>query len=101
MDFLADVDGVKPYVAHEDGKLIQGTVQDCTPILERAQEMHNTGQHGTSEMRLAATLPAAIVETYMNLHGIDLGEFLRNPIHAKRMCADPDLKGFRVWGGRV
>lgn len=101
MDFLADIDGVKPYIAHEDGKLIQGTLQDCTPILEAAQEQHLAGQHGTSDMKLAAKLPAAIVETYCNVNGIDLGEFMRNPVHVKRMCNDPDLKGFRVWPGRI
>jgi hypothetical protein len=101
MDFLGNIDGVKPYVAQEEGKLVQGTMQDCTPILEDAQERHASGQHGTSDMRHAARLPTAIVETYMNLHGIDLGEFLRNPVHVKRMLNDPDLKGFRIWGGRV
>lgn len=101
MDFLPGVGGLSPYVATEEGKLIQGSVQDCTPILEHAQALHAEGQYGGSDMKLAATLPAVLVEQYCNLNGIDLQEFMRNPVHVKRMCNDPDLKGFRVWPGRV
>lgn len=91
---------VTSYIAHEDGKLITGTVQDCTPILEDAQYRAATGQIGSSEMRHVARLPAALIETYCNLHGITFGEWLKDPTHARRMTTDPDLRGFRIWDGK-
>jgi hypothetical protein len=52
-------------------------------------------------MRLAASFPDVLVERYCNQNGIEFSEFMQNPVHVKRMCADPDLSGFRIWTGRV
>jgi hypothetical protein len=91
---------VTSYMAHEDGKLITGTIQDCTPILAEAQELHRTGQVGSSEMRHVAKLPVSLVETYCNQHGITFADWLKDPAHARRMTQDPDLSGFRIWDGK-
>lgn len=89
-------------VVKMDGEnIITGSVQDCTPILEHATKLRNEGYHGSKEMKHAASFPAVIVEKYCNLHGIDFAEFMREKIHIRRMLQDPDLSGFRVWGGRV
>lgn len=93
--------GIQTVIALEDGNLITGTVQDCTAIAEETKALHREGVHGSSEMRHAAKLPRVAVETYLNVNHIDLGEFLRNPVHIKRMCNDPALKDFRIWGGVV
>lgn len=85
----------------QDGTLTTGTVQDCTAIAENAKAMHNEGRHGSSEFKLAATLPNVLVEQYMNLNGVSFGEMLHNPVHFKRMLADPALSHFRIWPGRV
>lgn len=101
MRVIGSQDGVQSFVAVEDDKLVQGTLQDWTPIHEAAKEQQAAGSHGSAEMKIAARLPLGAVEQYMNLNGIDLAEFISNPVHARRMCNDPDLKGFRIWPGRV
>jgi hypothetical protein len=63
--------------------------------------MRNEGITGGKEMRLAASFPDVLVERYCNQNGIEFSEFMQNPVHVKRMCADPDLSGFRIWTGRV
>lgn len=94
-------DGVRTVIDIEDGKLVTGTIQDCDPIAEDAKRRHNEGEHGSSELKHAARLPFSAVETYMAVQGIDLREFMTNPVHVKRMCGDPALKDFRIWPGRV
>lgn len=94
-------DDMTSYIAHEDGKLITGTIQDCTPILEDAQARQKAGMVGSSEMRHVARLPASLIETYCNVHGITFGEWLKDPAHARRMTQDPDLRGFRIWDGKA
>lgn len=102
MDYRINHDnGVQSHIIEEDGKLHLGTVQDCSPILEKAKAMANEGMHGTKDMRLAATLPNVVIETYCNNNGITFQEWMSNPIHIKRMLNDPDLSGFRIWKGRV
>lgn len=98
---LTDATGVSTVVAVEDGNLVTGTVQDCTPILEHAKGLHNAGLHGSSEMRLAAKLPMVLVETYCNERGITFKDFMADRSHIRHMLNDPALQGFRVWGGRV
>lgn len=85
----------------EDGKLITGSVQDCTPFLENATKRRNEGLHGSNEMRHAASFPPVIVEKYCNDSGIQFSEFMQNPVHIKRLLGDPALSGFRVWAGKV
>jgi hypothetical protein len=85
----------------EDGKTIFERVQDCDPIAERAKALHNEGLHGSSEMKLAASLPMVLVERYCNDNGITFREFLNGQEHIKRMCNDPSLSHFRIWPGRL
>lgn len=92
---------VKTVVAVEDGNLITGTVQDCTPYAERTKSLHNGGFHGTKELKHAATLPMVLVEKYCNDKGITFREFMNGREHIRAMCNDPALKAFRVWPGRV
>lgn len=98
---LQTAPGVTTTVALQDGALVTGTTQDCTPYLERAQAMHNEGLHGSKDMRLAASVPMVLVETYLNLCGIEMSEFIRSPEHQKRFLNDPALAHFRIWKGRV
>lgn len=92
---------VKSVVGMEDGKLITGTVQDCTPILEDATRRRVEGMTGTSEMKHAARFPAVLVEKYCNTAGITFAEFMQNKVHVRRMLGDPALSGFRIWEGRT
>ena len=92
---------VKTYMALEDGNLITGTVQDCTPYVERAQALHREGFHGSSEMKHAAEIPFVIIEKYCNDHNITLRDFMRGEEHITRMCNDPSLAAFRIWPGKL
>ena len=94
-------DGVTSVVTLQDGDLITGTVQDCTPILERTQSLHNEGHHGSAEFKHAATLPMVLVERYCNDNAITFEQFMQGSEHIKRMLNDPDLSYFRIWPGKV
>lgn len=98
---LENAGGVKTVVALEDGALVTGTVQDCTAIAEYAKARHNEGMHGSSDMRLAASVPFVIVEKYCNDNGITLHEFKVSQEHKKRLLNDPANSHFRIWAGRV
>lgn len=52
-------------------------------------------------MRALMTVPAIIVQQYMNENGVSYAEFIRNPEHARRMMNDPALSAFRIHRGRV
>lgn len=101
MQVISSVDGVQTRVATEDGKLITGTVQDCTAILEDAKARHNAGFQGTSEMKHAARIPNVLIETYCNVNGIEFSECMQNPVHFRRILNDPALADLRIWKGRV
>lgn len=88
---------------HNDGNgtLTFETVQDCTAIAERAKSMHNSGNHGSSEMKLAATIPNVFVDDYCNRNNITFHEFLKNEEHIKRLLNDPAIDHFRIWKGKI
>ena len=92
---------LKTVVAVEDGKLITGSVQDCTPYLENAARLRADGGKQDKDMWHAASYPAVVVETYCNQAGITFSEFMQNKVHTKRMLQDPNLSKFRVFEGRV
>ena len=94
-------EGLETHVYLQDGALITGTVQDCTPILEDAKARQAAGFTGTSEMKHAARLPLQAIEAYCNDAGITLDAWFADPVHCRRMLADPALADFRIWRGRL
>lgn len=82
-----------------DALVVQNT-QDCTAIAEHATARRNEGKTGSSEMRLAASIPVVFVEKYLNDNGITYAEFAQDPAHKVRLLNNPDLAHFRVWEGR-
>lgn len=98
---ITHANGMQTKIALEDGKLITGTIQDCTPIAEVTQALHNEGHHGSSDFKHAAKIPFVLIETYCNNNNLTLADFWHNPAHLKTMLNDPDLKAFRIWPGRV
>lgn len=92
---------LKTVVAIEDGKMITGSVQDCSPIMAETTRKRLEGEHGSNEMRHAASFPEVLVERYCNTAGIEFSEFMQNPVHVKRMLQDPSLSYFRVWEGKI
>ena len=76
--------------------------QDCTAIHELCKSKNKEGVHGSSDMRLAASLPFVVVENYCNQNGVEFAEVMApGSPHIKRMLNDPALAGFRIWEGRV
>lgn len=93
--------GTQTVVGLQDGTLVTGTVQDCTAIAEYARARHKEGLHGSSEMRLAASIPFVIIEKYLNDNRITLAEFKQSQEHKRRLLNDPANAAFRIWEGRV
>jgi hypothetical protein len=93
--------GMQTNLHAQGDKLIVENVQDCTPIAEYAKARQREGHHGSSEMRLAASLPLVMVEKYCNDNKISFAEWSADKSHIKRMLNDPALAHFRVWPGRV
>ena len=85
----------------QDGALVVGRSQDCTPIAEFAKRQHNAGFHGSSEMRHAAKIPNIVIEAYCNDHKLLYSEVMSDPVHMKRICNDPKNAAFRIWPGRL
>jgi len=88
-------------IALEGGELITGSVQDCTPYADHAKAMHNEGFHGSSDMKLAASVPNVLVEKYLNDNRILMSEFVGSPDHQRRFLNDPAIAHFRIWRGRI
>ena len=93
--------GLTTKIALQDGNLITGTEQDCTPFVEDVHNRVVAEATGTKDVKHAARLPNVLVEQYCNTHGIEYSEFMQNPVHARAMLNDPALSSFRIWPGRV
>lgn len=93
--------GVSTTIHIDDNKTVYERSQDCQPVLDLTSTLRSIGAVGSNEMRHCASIPAVVVEHYCNVNGVSFHEFVNNPVHAERMLADPDLKAFRVWEGRV
>ena len=93
--------GVSTHIALQDGSLVTGTSQDCSPILEDNAKMRAHGFTGSSEMRLAARVPMVVVEKYCNDKGISFREFSNTEHHKVAFLNDPDYKLLRIWEGHV
>lgn len=98
---IPEAPGVQTVVALEDGNLITGMVQDCTPILEYTKARHNEGLTGSKDMRLAASIPFFVIEKYCHDNGITFEEYNKDKTHWKRVLNSPDNSMFRIWKGQV
>ena len=90
-----------PIIKVEDDRLYVGSSQDCTAIIERTQELHNTGAFGSKDFKHAATIPFVVFETYANTRGLEVSEVLDDPKHLRHMLNDSALSRLRVWKGVV
>lgn len=85
----------------EDGQLKIVHYEDVTAVLESCKARHNQGIHGHKETRHLAQVPASVVEKYCETRGVSYREFVRDKAHMKVILNDPDLRGFRIYPGRV
>lgn len=79
----------------------EANMDDLQIVADHCAALRGVGATGSSEMKHVASVPAIIVQKYINDNGITFAEFMREPKHADRLLADPALSAFRVWTGRV
>lgn len=84
-----------------DGLITVSKTHDISDVINTTRELHNSGFHGGKDVKLAASIPLIVVESYCTRNGITFNEFMNNPAHQKNILNDPSLKAFRVWPGRV
>ncbi len=75
--------------------------QELVDTLDYCKARHNEGLHGEKDFKLAATVPAVLIEDYCFRNGITFREFMHNREHTRRLLNDPALAGFRIWKGKV
>lgn len=83
------------------GTLTVESVQDCTNIAEACKARHNSGDHGSSELKVVGDFPEVFIIKYINDHNITMREFLINKEHMRRVAEDPALAHFRIWKGKL
>lgn len=91
---MIEQDGHLVDLLYVDNRQMQGVLDHCAALRDH-------GITGTDEVRHLATIPAELVEKYINDAGITFREFMTNPEHQTRMLNDPALAGFRIHQGRV
>lgn len=101
MQVFQGVGNTLTYLAMEDGALISGTIQDCTPIAENVAALRAAGHVGTGDIRHAGRIPFAMIEKYCHINHIEYRDFCINKDHWQRLLNDPHLSKFRVWQGTV
>ena len=74
---------------------------DLQSVADHCAARRSIGAVGSSDMKLAASVPGIFIQKYLNDNGVTFAEFMREPKHADRLLADPALAAFRVWQGRV
>lgn len=93
---------VQTAYGYEDDKLvIQRGQAGIADHIDYCKARANEGFHGLSDFKLKASLPAVVVEHYLNVNRITLREFFSNKEHIKRMVNDPALADFRIAPGRM
>jgi hypothetical protein len=70
-------------------------------VVDMCKELHNSGTHGSKDVKHLASVPRLVVEHYCTVNGVTLAEFMRNKDHIKRLLNDPAFADFRVWPGQV
>ena len=74
---------------------------DVDLVADHCAGLRGVGATGSKDMKHVARVPGFIVQKYINDNKLTFAQFMRDPVHADRMLADPALKAFRVWEGRV
>ena len=92
----------KRVTVDEDGVVTEHTYMDAEPVLDRAKELHNTGQTSSpsGDLKHIASIPMGMVHHWKVVDGIDI--FLdKNKTWLRKKLEDPDLKYLRVWTGAL
>jgi hypothetical protein len=63
--------------------------------------LHNSGAHGSADLKHAARVPFVMVEKYLNDNHLTMQELAKSQAHQKRLLGDPAIAHFRIWKGQV
>jgi hypothetical protein len=89
------------YFDHGDEGAVIVRHQLIGDTIDAIKELHNTGLHGTKDVKYLGSVPGIVIEEYCKQRGITVREFVKNPEHARAFLNDPAHKDFRVWPGKV
>ena len=99
-----DAFGTEQFIgADSDGNTVLKTVYaDAAPILDRNAELRLHGAGKSSEMRLAASIPASLIQKWKVEEGVDI--FSPDPWHkqrARQLLNSSEYYKLRIWGGNI
>lgn len=89
---------------HDEGgvrDLLYADMAHLKGIADYCKARQNEGLTGSRDLRHLAEFPAELVEKYCNDTGVTFAEWMRNPVHARRMLNDPALAHFRIDPSKV
>ena len=90
---------MKRKLIHDDGgvrDLIYVDMAELNGIADYCKSRQNEGLTGSKDMPLLAEFPTALIEKYINDTGITFAEWMKNPVHVRRMLRDPALAHVRI-----
>ena len=85
----------------QDGKFIVENKQDVEPFIRQAAVDRETLGEVPGLGYKIGTIPAVVIQDYLNTVGITFEEFMKDDTHIYRIMSDPDYKKFRVWEGKL
>lgn len=97
-------DGSEQHIGEDlDGNIVlKTTYADASDVLDRNAQLRLVGHTGSSEMRLAASIPMSLVHKWRVEHGVDV--FSSDPEHkrkARALLNSNEYYRIRIWGGNI
>lgn len=86
---------------HEHGVVVNHHEVGIQRALDYVKWLHNTGQHGTPDLRALMECPGTLIETWCQQQGVEFAEFARSQELKRRFINDPANRDWRIWGGSV
>lgn len=77
------------------------SASDVLAVADTCKWLQSNGLTGDKEMQHLAEFPGYLIQQYCDQKGIGWDEWFQNPVHARAMLNDPDLRDFRIKRSRV
>lgn len=87
---------------HRDGKNVVFERQfDSQPVMDEISAIKSItdGKSRTGELYHIGRIPAAVVEAYCNVNGVAFSDFLKEPVHHRRILEENSK--LRIWEGNL
>ena len=87
---------------HSDGTQTVQKVTDVTLLVDRAKDLHNSGQHTTGMGdKHAASIPIPVLVEWLTKRGKSFADWAQDRTLARQFLEDPDNSVFRIWKGNL